>query len=462
MNLRTLTILLSLSSLLIEFTHAQNQYFEKDVVKADLEYLYNALQEAHFNVYAYTSKEEFEEAFLRVKNDIREDTLELLEVTSLYQRLVSKINNGHTEIDFPGASYAQYAYAGGTLFPLEIAFEEGQCLIRKNFSSIEEIKTGDEITHINGQSMEEILDAIYPQLSAERAYFKNAKIELYSFPRLYWQVFGQIDSFDVQIKKDEQTQSYALNAVNLIEGYEMKREEVMNAQMNVQFYNDVAYLNPGHFSGDETKYKLSIDSAFLEINKVQPANLIIDLRNNFGGNNSFSDYLVSYIANKPFQWNSRLSIRSSKFLKEHVRKYNDTTDVYFQEILSRNDGEIYDYHFDDYKPQPAEKRFVGKVYVLVNRQSHSQAAVTAAQIQDYDFGIIVGEETGEYPTLYASQFQFTLPNTGILVKVSKGQIVRVNGSLKKEGVIPDIYIQDHLLDEEDEILNELIKKINGE
>lgn len=462
MNLRTLTILLSLSSLLIEFTHAQNQYFEKDVVKADLEYLYNALQEAHFNVYAYTSKEEFEEAFLRVKNDIREDTLELLEVTSLYQRLVSKINNGHTEIDFPGASYAQYAYAGGTLFPLEIAFEEGQCLIRKNFSSIEEIKTGDEITHINGQSMEEILDAIYPQLSAERAYFKNAKIELYSFPRLYWQVFGQIDSFDVQIKKDEQTQSYALNAVNLIEGYEMKREEVMNAQMNVQFYNDVAYLNPGHFSGDETKYKLFIDSAFLEINKVQPANLIIDLRNNFGGNNSFSDYLVSYIANKPFQWNSRLSIRSSKFLKEHVRKYNDTTDVYFQEILSRNDGEIYDYHFDDYKPQPAEKRFVGKVYVLVNRQSHSQAAVTAAQIQDYDFGIIVGEETGEYPTLYASQFQFTLPNTGILVKVSKGQIVRVNGSLKKEGVIPDIYIQDHLLDEEDEILNELIKKINGE
>ena len=99
--------------------------------------------------------------------------------------------------------------------------------------------------------------------------------------------------------------------------------------------------------------------------------------------------------------------------------------------------------------------------MLINRQSHSQAAVTAAQIQDYKFGTLVGEETGDYPSLYASQFQYTLPNTGIPVKVSKGYIVRVNGSTKEEGVIPDVYIQDHLLDEKDEILEGLLEKIGG-
>ena len=100
-----------------------------------------------------------------------------------------------------------------------------------------------------------------------------------------------------------------------------------------------------------------------------------------------------------------------------------------------------------------------KVYVLVNRQSHSQATVTAAQIQDYGFATIVGEETGEYPSLYASIFQFKLPNTQIPVNVSKGKIVRVNGSTAETGVIPDIYIKDHLLDEEDEILEGLLKQI---
>jgi len=35
----------------------------------------------------------------------------------------------------------------------------------------------------------------------------------------------------------------------------------------------------------------------------------------------------------------------------------------------------------------------------------------------------------------------------------------VNGSKKREGVIPDIYIKDHLLDEDDEILDGLLKQI---
>ena len=98
--------------------------------------------------------------------------------------------------------------------------------------------------------------------------------------------------------------------------------------------------------------------------------------------------------------------------------------------------------------------------MLVNRQSHSQSAVTAAQIQDYGFGTIVGEETGDYPSLYASIFQYALPNSGIPVNVSKGYMVRVNGSTEEQGVIPDIFIKDHLLDENDEILKGLLKKID--
>ena len=40
--------------------------------------------------------------------------------------VISKANNGHTEINFPGAAYGQYGSSGGTLFPLELAFEDGK------------------------------------------------------------------------------------------------------------------------------------------------------------------------------------------------------------------------------------------------------------------------------------------------------------------------------------------------
>ena len=72
----------------------------------------------------------------------------------------------------------------------------------------------------------------------------------------------------------------------------------------------------------------------------------------------------------------------------------------------------------------------------------------------------MGEETAEFPTLYASQYQYSLPKTGVEVKVSKGYIVRVSGSKKAEGVIPDIYIKDYLLDEKDEILEGVLHQIS--
>lgn len=458
MKSKYLIILFFLSSL--HSFGQSNTKFSKEEVLTDLITLRESLKDAHYNLYAYTTEQEFNSAYQEVKGSISKDSLNLLETTSIFQRLISVVNNGHTEIDFPGQSYGEYAYAGGTIFPLEIALEGGKSLIRKNFSGNDDIKIDSEIISINGESMEAILSKIYPQISAERTYFKNAKIEMYSFPRFYWQVYGKRNDFNLEIRQRGTIKKYSIKAVNLIEGYEMKRTEVLNAIMQLKFLESAAYLNPGNFSGDENKYHQFIDSAFVEINERQSKNLIIDFRNNSGGDDSFSDYLVSYIADKPFQWNSRLSLKSSKFLKEHTRKNNDTTDSYFKKILSYNNGEIYDYHFEDYQPKEVNKRFKGKVYVLVNRQSHSQSAVTAAQIQDYSFGTIVGEETGDYPTLYASQFQYSLPNTGIVVKVSKGQIIRVNGSKKQEGVIPDIIIKDHLLDEEDEILNGLLKRLN--
>jgi len=437
---------------------AQELFSRSDVLE-DLAFLKESLEETHYNLYAYTPKQEFDENYNQVKNEIRKDSLSLLEVTSLFQKVISKAKNGHTEIGFPGKSYGAYANAGGTLFPLEIAFEDGKSLIRKNWSNNDAIKVGAEIFSINSVSMTEILSEIHPLISAERLYFKNAKLELYSFPRYYWQVYGEQERFEVVIRSDGAIKSYMVDAVELIEGYEMKRTELINSERKLEFIGASAYLNPGGFGGDEAKYQKFIDSTFIKIKERKSTNLIVDLRNNPGGDDSFSNYLVSYFADKPFKWNSSFKLKTSAFLKEHTRKNYDTTNVYWQSALNHKNGEVYEYEFGKYAPQPKTQRFSGKVYVLVNRQSHSQSTVTAAQIQDYSFGTIVGEETGEYASLYASIFQYKLPKTQISVHVSKGKMVRVNGSTKEEGVIPDIYIKDHLLDEKDEILQGLLQVI---
>ena len=435
--------------------------FSREAVLEDLSTLRESLIDAHYNVYAYTTEQTFDSAYHSVENDILKDSLSFLEATNHFQRLISVIKNGHTEIPFPGQSYGEYAEAGGTLFPLEIALEDDKALIRKNWSDDQSIPIGSELASINGISISEILSGIYPQVSAERPYFRNAKIELYSLPRYYWQVYGRQDDFEVEIRSGDTVRKHPLKAVSVVEGFEMKSTFLLASAMQLKFMGTTAYMNPGGFGGDEEKYRRFIDSSFAQIKQKKSTDLILDLRNNSGGNDSFSDYMVSYIADKPFKWNSKFTLKTSRFLKEHVRQNNDTTSAYWKEVLSRKDGEVYEYAYDPYQPQPKDKRFTGNVYVLVNRHSHSQSAVTASQIQDYGFGTIVGEETGDYPSLYASVFSYQLPNTGIAVQVSKGYIVRVNGSTAEQGVMPDIFIRDHLLDENDEILNGLLEKINA-
>ncbi|MEC7771567.1 MAG: S41 family peptidase [Bacteroidota bacterium] len=439
---------------------AAQHHFSKKEILEDLVFLKESLAETHYNLYAYTPKSEFDANYNQIKQEIQKDSFTLLEATSIFQKVISKANNGHTEIGFPGTSYGKYANAGGTLFPLEIAFENNKALIRKNWSSTGSITIGSEILSINGAAITDILSDIYPLISAERTYFKNAKLELYSFPRYYWQVYGKHDSFEVTIRSNGAIKTYVVNAVDLIQGYEMKRTELIDSERNLKFIDESAYLKPGNFGGDEEKYQKFIDSAFITIKKKESKNLIVDLRNNGGGDDSYSDYLVSHFADRPFKWNSSFKLKTSAFLKEHTRKNYDTTSTFWQSVLNHKNGEVYEYEIETYQPQPESKRFLGNVYVLVNRQSHSQATVTAAQIQDYGFGTIVGEETGEYPSLYASIFQFELPNTRISVNVSKGKIIRVNGSTKEEGVIPDIHIKDHLLDEDDEILDGLLELTN--
>ena len=170
--------ILFLLSVLTSFGQSGTKFSNEEVVE-DLKYLYETLKDAHYDLYAYTTEQKFDSAYQKVKGAINKDSLNLLETISLYQRLITVVNNGHTEIDFPGQSYLEYAYAGGTVIPLEIAFEYDKALVRKNWSDNDEIKAGSEIIGINGMAMPEILAKIYPQVSAERTYFKNAKIEMY-------------------------------------------------------------------------------------------------------------------------------------------------------------------------------------------------------------------------------------------------------------------------------------------
>lgn len=458
---------------IVQYSFAQSPVkYSAQSVKDDFEYLYKTLEASHYNLFVSTPKTKFDIEYQKTYNSIN-DSLNGLQIGRLFQPFIalSKISHCTSDLGYLFDDvYHSYMKSGGTFFPINITVIDNKMLITDNYSVNKNIKIGDEIISINGKSASSILDNVYSFLSGENNYFINTIIDIGTFPRLNWVLNEPCDSYNIQIKnQNNESVNFNVNAIKAgkFEELQSSRKQVFNSGRKFKFIDGIAYVQPGMFlnvkgdgdlmnikTHDNGEFLTFIDSAFHEIAKRKSKNLIIDLRDNSGGDNTFSDEMVSYFANKPFKWCGKFSVKTSEKTKEAWKQINDSTYNYLKEmILNRANGDIFDVELHEHDFRKDSLKFSGNVYVLINKYSYSQANLTAAQIQDYKFGILIGEKTAGMPTSYSSSQMFKLPNTKIKIQYPKALVVRPNGDTEFEGVTPDIIVEDNIFTEEDEILN---------
>jgi C-terminal processing protease CtpA/Prc len=218
-----------------------------------------------------------------------------------------------------------------------------------------------------------------------------------------------------------------------------------------------AYLRPGPFYNgdpgatdpyDNAAFRRFIDTAFQGFLEGGADRLVIDLRDNPGGDSSFSDLMVRWFATRPFRFTSAFQIRVSKeAIASNDRRLavepagGESVSLRFAAAYAgARPGDVIAFDVPLTAPRP-EPRFKGQVYVLVNRRSYSNAVAVAALVQDYGFGTILGEETSDLATTFGAMETFTLPRTGLVVGFPKACIVRPRGDLVPRGVVPDIAIE---------------------
>ncbi|PWJ41872.1 S41 family peptidase [Sediminitomix flava] len=452
--------------------------YSVDEVKADLDFLYSTLQDTHYNLYINTPKNEYDIAFSELTNSIT-DSLSLLDSYRILQPFTALSELGHCTFDLPFARlYGNYINEEGKLFPLNIRIENNKAFLTHNLSSDSTLMIGSEIVSINGKPIENYISEIHHYLSGENSYLKDTFFDLVSFPRMLWVLEDIKDSYTVKVRVDDKSiSSHKIQAISALE-FETefsKVPQIFDNRRTFKIIDNIAYLKPGPFmnlesSGNSSEietfntneFKNFVDSAFLKIREGKHNQLIVDLRNNSGGSNSFSDQIIAYFADKPFKFCSKFEVKTSKITKEFWEKVEDTQNKELKEsILSHKNGEIFTSDISLNQPQADSLQFKGKVYVLINRYSYSQATVTAAMIQDYKFGTLIGETTADVPTTYGAIHQFELPNTKISVSYPKAFIIRPNGNTELKGTTPDIKVTPNRFTEKDEILDyaiEFIKK----
>jgi C-terminal processing protease CtpA/Prc len=337
---------------------------------------------------------------------------------------------------------------------------------------------------INGVPVKALFSRLRHYLSADTDYMLGGFLEFYLEVLLFFE-WGELNEYSLKVGQQDQAviQVKAVNKEQLEKRQaELPASLVLGWERQARMLPDgVAYLRPGPFFNTESSaadpwdnraFSAFIEQSFETFKARKPSALLIDMRDNPGGDNSFSDLMLRWIADQPFRFASTFQVKVSEAFRQSndarlqaqsdqgVDK-NSVSYRYQQAYQKRANGEVFD--FDIPLVQPGPKRLNTRVFMLVNRHSYSNAVTTAAMAQDYGFATILGEETSDLAVTYGAMEHFTLSHTGIQVGFPKALIVRPSGDRTVRGVVPDHLIKTPVVESvDDPVLKAALRHIHSE
>jgi C-terminal processing protease CtpA/Prc len=196
--------------------------------------------------------------------------------------------------------------------------------------------------------------------------------------------------------------------------------------------------------------------SFDAMHKRDTKALILDVRNNGGGEDELGKLLLSYLLDKPFKYYDELVANAREFA---FRQYTELPKIPDYAVERRPDGK---YHARTHPnlgiQQPRKPTFAGKVFILMNGHSFSTTAEFLSLAHHHHRAEFIGEEAGGAYQGNTSGVvvAVTLPNTKLIVYVPLvAYYLAVDGSKRAaHGVLPDHLVRYHV--------NELLESTDKE
>ncbi len=217
-----------------------------------------------------------------------------------------------------------------------------------------------------------------------------------------------------------------------------------------------------------SEFKIKVEEQFKKIQEKGYENLIIDVRNNGGGNDENGRTVIDFITDKPYSealastFMMKRSKRYEKYQKckapwifrwmvnlRTISWFNKKNKKLFKGLLNTPRGENLVAHLPLNEPTDNPYRFKGNVYALSNQYSYSATTVFPGAVKDYQIGTIVGTETGDCPAGFGQNLYFELQNSRLRCHSSTTFMIRPNGNTDMtRGVIPDYHVEQTIEDAE--------------
>ncbi len=388
---------------------------------SDVDALVEGVLLRHPDIGTYADPIDLDQAVAETKAQI-ETPMTRVQFYRVIGQLSHYFNDGHVFLLWPYPEMLRAEEAGAHLLPFEVVMTKDEAVLLKYDYVTESqlLKAGSRIVALNGMPIEEIMQHLQRFVGGESEYLRK-QIVVKRFSRTLSAAMGWEDDFVVELSVEEQPLVVNVHA-------SQNWSSVITDNPEDYYFSElqpgVGMFYLGHFDIDPGEFERFVDQSFELIKKSQIRTLIIDIRDNPGGNTDTVTYLARHLASKPFRLVS--SVRE-KINPDNKGWLHFTADV----------GDIVSSEWNDWEsPVKEDKLFAGDTYVLIGPASYSAAIVFATTMKDHQFATLVGEATEGFANQTAQGNLFNLPHSQLRAYVATRSLVRPNGEVARMGVQP--------------------------
>jgi C-terminal processing protease CtpA/Prc len=266
-----------------------------------------------------------------------------------------------------------------------------------------------EVLSVNGRSADELLRVIRARLPGDGFIETGRTARLSrSFPTLHW-LFVAPDSVFTITARDTEGRLVTATLAGVRSADRARNQNPVNAGMtasataldgprdhvSLRFVGggDVAHLRIRGFEGDS--FPQQLDAAFRTMADRHARALILDLRGNAGGVDTYGARLVSHLVDRPFRYFDRIHVPT---IRPSFATWKPST---FEDLRSGVEADpaggylvTARLHPGVAEQAPAATPFRGPVVFLLDGGTFSTAADVAAILHHHRRATFVGEESG--------------------------------------------------------------------